>query len=47
VSDNGIEDDSIKSRMGMSNLKSRVASLHGKMTIGNREGVCTVIEVPV
>jgi signal transduction histidine kinase len=48
VSDNGIgiEEDSIKSGMGMSNLKSRVASLNGKMTIGNREGVCTVIEVP-
>jgi two-component system, NarL family, sensor kinase len=49
VSDNGIgiEEDSIKSGMGMSNLKSRVASLNGKMTIESREGVCAVIEVPV
>jgi two-component system, NarL family, sensor kinase len=49
VSDNGIgiEEDSIKKGMGMSNLKSRVASLNGKMTIENREGVCVVIEVPV
>jgi signal transduction histidine kinase len=49
VSDNGIgiDEDSIKKGMGMSNLKSRVASLNGKMTIENREGVCAVIEVPV
>jgi signal transduction histidine kinase len=49
VSDNGIgiDEDSIKKGMGMSNLKSRVASLSGKMTIENREGVCAVIEVPV
>jgi signal transduction histidine kinase len=49
VSDNGIgiDEDSIKRGMGMSNLKSRVASLNGKMTIENREGVCAVIEVPV
>jgi two-component system, NarL family, sensor kinase len=49
VSDNGIgiDEDSIKRGMGMSNLKSRVASLNGKMTIENREGVCAVIGVPV
>jgi signal transduction histidine kinase len=49
VSDNGIgiEEDSIKQGMGMSNLKSRVASLNGKMTIENREGVWVVIVVPV
>jgi signal transduction histidine kinase len=49
VSDNGIgiDEDSIKKGMGMSNLKSRVASLNGKMTIENREGVCAVVEVPV
>jgi two-component system, NarL family, sensor kinase len=49
VSDNGIgiEEDSIKKGMGMSNLKSRVTSLNGKMAIGNREGGYAVIEVPV
>ncbi len=49
VSDNGIgiDEDSIKKGMGMSNLKSRVASLHGKMTVENHEGVCAVIEVPI
>jgi signal transduction histidine kinase len=49
VSDNGIgiEEDSIKKGMGMSNLKSRVASLNGKMTIENRGGGCALIEVPV
>jgi signal transduction histidine kinase len=49
VSDNGIgiDEDSIKRGMGMSNLKSRVASLNGKMAIENQEGVCAVIEVPV
>ncbi len=49
VSDNGIgiAEDSIKKGMGMSNLKSRVASLNGKMSVENREGVWVGVEVPV
>jgi two-component system, NarL family, sensor kinase len=49
VSDNGIgiEEDSIKKGMGMSNLKSRVASLNGKMTIESKEGVWVGVDVPI
>lgn len=49
VSDNGIgiAEDSINKGMGMGNLKSRVASLNGKMTVENQEGVSAMIEVPV
>jgi two-component system, NarL family, sensor kinase len=48
VSDNGIgiAEDAINKGMGMSNLKSRVASLNGKMIIQNQEGVKVDISVP-
>ena len=49
ISDNGIglSEKSEKNGMGMPNLRSRVASLKGKIDFVNKAGLSVEIEIPV